>query len=565
MQFCRLIAACRVAFILTTMKIKILLFFALILLFPYLAISQSWPNIFIAPGEYSTGKAAYETYDNGIILLSENLGNGIRRSGWLIKTDINGNVLWERLIGRPEQYLSLTENMEVTSDSGLIIAMGTKFLEPNPNEILGDPLFIKLNKCGQLDWCTLVSLHGTGNSGTDVVQTNDGYIGLYMNWNVHTNDIGVVKMDFNGQIQWLFTYDNDTIVDNVPCDILAIDDGSAIVTGYGYYDNGQSAYVSLKPVKLHIASDGEVIGWQAVHYDNDSIRGVDYETIMDNRGNLYSAGYTVTTQTSPYNFGKRSLRKQKVDGSNLEYYIQDESHSINGYLSWMVDSTIAITGAFEIYENNWFRYPSDVSIIDTLGNVNYHRILLDDYWGAAYRVSTTHDNKILATGSADAVNPYGPPGNTFLFKLTSTLEDDVYDPTPRVYDYACPGSVAPHDTIGMEQCDIVVSAAHLASLPDIAVMEVYPNPVNDVFQVRLPEFIAIRNNNKGLNTALYQSNYQQQSTLQVFNLSGRFISEQKLTQGQLVAQFDASRWVPGMYLLRLVYKDKTVGSAKVVR
>ena len=155
--------------------------------------------------------------------------------------------------------------------------------------------------------------------------------------------------------------------------------------------------------------------------------------------------------------------------------------------------------------------------------------------------------------------------NTMLFKLTSTLEDDVYDPTPRVYDYACPGGVAPHDTIGMEQCDIVVSAAHLASLPDIAVMEVYPNPVNDVFQVRLPEFIAIRNNNKGLNTALYQSNYQQQSTLQVFDLSGRFISEQKLTQGQLVAQFDASRWVPGMYLLRLVYKEKTVGSAKVMR
>jgi hypothetical protein len=33
----------------------------------------------------------------------------------------------------------------------------------------------------------------------------------------------------------------------------------------------------------------------------------------------------------------------------------------------------------------------------------------------------------------------------------------------------------------------------------------------------------------------------------------------------MVVQFDAERWVPGMYLLRLVYKDKTVGSAKVVR
>jgi hypothetical protein len=546
------------------MKFNILLFFALILLFPNIAISQTWPKIFVAPGEYSTGKVAYETYDNGIILLSENLGNGVRSSGWLIKTDINGDVLWERLIGRPEQYLSLTDNMEPTSDSGVVVAMSTRFFEQDPFGFYNDPVFFKLNKCGQLDWCTIISLLSTANSGTDVVQTNDGFIGLFFNWNVLTHAIGVVKMDFNGQIQWLFTYNSDTIVDNVPFDILALDDGSSIVTGYGYYDDGQSPNIKLKPLKLHIASDGDVISWQAVHYDNDSLRGVDYETIKDNKGNLYSAGYTVTTQTYPYNYANKTLRKQNINGTDLVFYVAD-TLSIFGFLDWMPDSTIVITGSFEVYENNWWRYPSDVSIIDTFGNVLYNRRLLDDYWGSTYRVSTTYDNKILATGSADAANPYGPPGNTFLFKLTSTLEDDVYDPTPRVYDYACPGGVAPHDTIGMEQCDIVVSAAHLASLPDIAVMEVYPNPVNDVFQVRLPEFIAIRNNNKGLNTALYQSNYQQQSVLQVFDLSGRFITEQKLTQGQMVVQFDAERRVPGMYLLRLVYKDKTVGSAKVVK
>ncbi len=145
-----------------------------------------------------------------------------------------------------------------------------------------------------------------------------------------------------------------------------------------------------------------------------------------------------------------------------------------------------------------------------------------------------------------------------------SLELDTIDTSQRIYDYACPGGVVPHDTIGMEECDIVVSAETLATLHDVAVIEVYPNPVKDQFQVRLPEFIALRNSNKGLSTALYQSNYQQQSTLQVFDLSGRFITEQKLKQGQLIAEFDASNWVPGMYLLRLVYKNKTVGSAKVI-
>ncbi|KAF0200385.1 MAG: hypothetical protein FD170_3560 [Bacteroidetes bacterium] len=542
------------------------LFIVLNFAFAFLAVSQTWPKIYINPVANSSGKAAFETYDNGIILLSQNIGQyGLRTSGWLIKNDNNGNLLWDRIIGKHEQYISLVDNMSITSDSGVILAMGTKYLEPNPNDILGDPAFIKVNSCGQLDWCTLISIQGTSNSGTDIVQTNDGFIGLYSNWNVPTHAIGVVKMDFNGQIQWLFTYDCDTIVDNNPFDILGLDDGSTIVTGYGYYDDGQSAYVSLKPVKLHIDSDGEVISWQAVHYDNDSIRGVDYETIMDNRGNLFSAGYTVTTQTYPYNYSKKSLRRQKVDGTQVEYFILNDTVSSNGFLDWTTDSSIVITGTTEGQENNWFQVRSDVLLIDTLGNVLHRRRFLDDYWGAAYRVSTTHDNKILAIGSADAANPYGPPGNTFLFKLNSNLEDDIYDPTPRVYDYACPGGVALHDTIGMEDCDIVVSVEQLATLPNVAVMEVYPNPVSDVFQVRLPEFIAIRNNNHGLNTALYQSNYQQQSVLQVFDLSGRFITEQKLTQGQMVVQFDAERWVPGMYLLRLVYKDKTVGSAKVVK
>jgi hypothetical protein len=547
------------------MKIKILLFFFIFLSFPFLLISQTWPRIYTNPGEYSQGKVAYEYYDNGIILLAEKWSNYYgRNSGWLIKTDINGEVLWERLLGDPSQYLSMVDNMSVTSDSGVVVAMSSRISEQNPFGQYNDPVFIKLNHCGQIDWCTIINLLSTDNSGTDVVQTNDGYIGIYKNWNVPTYRIGAAKMDFNGQIQWLFTYDSDTIVDNNPFDILALDDGSIILTGYGYYDDVQSAFLTLKPVKLHIAPDGEVINWQAIHYDNDSLRGGDYQTIKDNKGNLYSSGFTITTQTYPYNYNKKTLRKQKVSGADLEYFVLNDTISDNGFLDWMVDSTIVISGYTEGYDNNWWQYRADVMIIDTIGNVLHRRRFLDNYTGRNYSVNTTRDNKILATGSAEE-NPYGPMLQTYLFKLTSTLEDDVYDPTPRVYDYACPGGVALHDTIGMEECDIVVSAEHLATLPDVAVMEVYPNPVSDVFQVRLPEFIAIRNNNHGLNTALYQSNYQHQSVLQVFDLSGRFITEQKLTHGQLIAQFDASRWVPGMYLLRLVYKDKTVGSAKVVK
>lgn len=303
--------------------------------------------------------------------------------------------------------------------------------------------------------------------------------------------------------------------------------------------------------------NGSLIEYKILHYGIDSLRYTyDQFSIQALNGTIYSSGQTA---------GLSSIRTHHLTDSIQQFYnLNDGDEGNANCLAWMQDSTIVISETDIFYPPPTYDWQVNVKIIDTLGNILFSRALFESLIGPGYYVSTTHDNKILATGSAEE-NPYGPMLQTYLFKLTSTLEDDVYDPTPRVYDYACPGGVAPHDTIGMEQCDIVVSAAHLATLPDIAVMEVYPNPVNDVFQVRLPEFIAIRNNNKGLNTALYQSNYQQQSTLQVFDLSGRFISEQKLTQGQLVAQFDASRWVPGMYLLRLVYKEKTVGSAKVVK
>ena len=310
-------------------------------------------------------------------------------------------------------------------------------------------------------------------------------------------------------------------------------------------------------MSVNIDLDGNLIEYKILHYGVDSLPyAYDQCSIQALNGTIYSTGQTRALS---------SIRIHHLNDSIQQFYnLNNGDEGNSNCLAWMQDSTIVISETDIYYPPPTYDWQVNIKMIDTLGNILFSRAIFESLIGPGYYVNTTHDNKILATGTA-GYNPYGPPSNTYLFKLTPTLEDDVYDPTPREYDYACPGGVAPHDTIGMEQCDIVVSAENLATLPDVAMMEVYPNPVSDVFQVRLPEFIAIRNNNKGLKTALYHINYQQQSTLQVFDLSGRFITEQKLTHGQLIVQFDASNWASGMYLLRLVYKDKTVGSAKVVK
>ena len=544
------------------MKIVILIILLLINSMPDIS-AQVWPRVYINPYDNTIPFCAFETYDDGIAILSCHFGESALTAGWVIKTDINGEILWERSLGSRTDYYSWFNMMEVTQDSGLIIALSTRYADLYPHGIYADAAFMKLNACGELDWCKIINEPGIDNFGADVVETNDGYVGMYNNYHPGggppystDNPNTLVKFDKYGHILWKLNYDDPLLRIEDWWDILLLRDSTFLITGIGnYYDTTLLRWFE-KPLKINVDPDGIILDYSILYKSVDTIDNAgDYYTIESARGHLYSAGGT------PSLF--KTLRKQALYEDNPQFFPLSDSISNAYSLSWMQDSTIVISGTM-MNPNPWYDNRVEVQIVDTMGSILHSRRLLDNYTGPYYFVSTTRDNKILATGSAEQ-NPYGPMLNTMLFKLTSTLEDDVYDPTPRVYDYACPGGVAPHDTIGMEQCDIVVSAAHLASLPDIAVMEVYPNPVNDVFQVRLPEFIAIRNNNKGLNTALYQSNYQQQSTLQVFDLSGRFISEQKLTQGQLVAQFDASRWVPGMYLLRLVYKDKTVGSAKVVR
>ena len=531
-------------------------------LFAFIAVSQTWPKIYTVPSNYSDASCACETYDSGIGLLSKYIGaGGYVLAGWFLKTDVNGEVIWERTLGNITEYYSWYKMMQPTSDSGFIITFSTHYAEEDPHGYKGDAGYMKLNACGELDWCRIISDPGIDNFAQDVIEVSDGYIGLFANYRngsppTYENPNTLIKLGFDGHIQWMYNYDNALFNREELLSLRLLNNNTILATGYGEYKL-DAPDCCIKPVSVNIDLNGSLIEYKILHYGIDSLRYTyDQFSIQALNGTIYSSGQTA---------GLSSIRTHHLTDSIQQFYnLNDGDEGNANCLAWMQDSTIVISETDIYYPPPTYDWQVNVKIIDTLGNILFSRALFESLIGPGYYVSTTHDNKILATGSAEE-NPYGPMLQTYLFKLTSTLEDDVYDPTPRVYDYACPGGVAPHDTIGMEQCDIVVSAAHLASLPDIGVMEVYPNPVNDVFQVRLPEFIAIRNNNKGLNTALYQSNYQQQSTLQVFNLSGRFISEQKLTQGQLVAQFDASRWVPGMYLLRLVYKDKTVGSAKVVR
>src|SRR5208283_3538692 len=109
--------------------------------------------------------AAYciQQYDKGYILLG-NINN--YTYGWIVKTDINGNELWDIKIG-DGVHETMPSNIEQTSDNGFILC-GSTNLYNSPHT---DPFIMKLNSCGDLQWCKVLIYDSTGDGSIAVKPT----------------------------------------------------------------------------------------------------------------------------------------------------------------------------------------------------------------------------------------------------------------------------------------------------------------------------------------------------------------------------------------------------------
>jgi hypothetical protein len=160
---------------------------------------------------------------------------------WVVKSDINGDIIWDKLLGgdNDEEALSIQQ----TTDGGYIIA-GYSFSSVNgdvtaTNHGLTDYWIIKLDAAGNITWNKL--LGGTGNEyATSIQQTTDGgyiiagYSQSSANGNVTgvnhgLKDYWIVKLDATGNIVWnkLLGGNND----EVAYSIQQTTDGGYVVAG----------------------------------------------------------------------------------------------------------------------------------------------------------------------------------------------------------------------------------------------------------------------------------------------------------------------------------------------
>ena len=109
--------------------------------------NKVWDKLFGGNG-YETASEVWQTSDDGFVIIgyTDSFGSG-SRDMWLIKTDAEGNLLWDKTYGGIKDDQG--HSMKITSDGGFILA-GGKYTSQTTNKF--DVWLIKTDSAGEIIW-----------------------------------------------------------------------------------------------------------------------------------------------------------------------------------------------------------------------------------------------------------------------------------------------------------------------------------------------------------------------------------------------------------------------------
>jgi len=432
--------------------------------------TQDWPKIY---GDYinAYGLDLMESYDKGYIICGSILRDGSHfKFGWLIKTDINGNILWDKKFGDPavENFFL---DFDKTADNGLIISGATA-----QQDIERDPLFVKLNPCGEIEWCKiLLSIHDNTAPGI-IALPNGEYLGMlqYYGGDAQHIRISLVKMDSSGEPIWIkhLAQEDSTIVNEEPQNLYLTSKGNYLVSGScfspglkPYFIKTDSGGIQLWDIKWPVGSGG----WAD-------------QCAFASNGMIYSAtGLQFTGHPRiPY------LLKFNENGDIITQYplLGDTIYRGGAESLLLIDDTTMYVGLTWTDDPNLEELHSDILKTDTLGNTIFQRRLIEGGFPPT-SIIKSYDNKILTIGT------YYVGGNwdIYLWKMNADLEDDSIYTQPITYDSLCPHQIL-SDTVDLD-CSLFVNIDEIPTKEEYeSTIKISPNPAVDWVTLSLPDNVS---------------------------------------------------------------------------
>ncbi|NWG27501.1 MAG: T9SS type A sorting domain-containing protein [Ignavibacteriaceae bacterium] len=217
------------------------------------------------------------TSDGGYVLTgwTFSYGPGYVGNTWLVKTDSLGNQQWNKFFGGSDVDRGYC--VQQTSDGGYIITGYTASFGAG----LDDMLLIKTDSLGNSEWQK--TFGGTGRDyGQSVQQTSDnGYIvvGYTLSFGAGGDDIWLVKTDTNGNEEWDKTLGGSA--SDVGYCVKEIPDGGCILTGHtlsfgaGVHDVWLIKMDNIIPVEIisftaNLENENVILHWTTSTETNNS-------------------------------------------------------------------------------------------------------------------------------------------------------------------------------------------------------------------------------------------------------------------------------------------------------
>ncbi|NCA87143.1 MAG: T9SS type A sorting domain-containing protein [Clostridia bacterium] len=513
------------------MKKYLLVLFSVIFTYQLAAQSQRWE---IKIGDsYTTEnfKAIAECYDQGYKVLTwKGNQNG---HGTALKTDKNGNLLYEKIFDHLEGGFNL---MAIVEDSSGNFYIGG-FFTYHKNL----PFVMKFNACGEQEWCKHI-VHGFGGGVMDlVINKNNQLIALIYWESGDTGDqIYLVGFDLDGHELWKNAYakksDYPLTTNPVPRDLLYHND-EYYISGDVYWPYPDDPYhVYQRQLFIGITSTFKE-KFMVPFYALDSIWGKAYSCIPINDSVIMGVGIRRYYSSRDITI----LSFISTDGKELGYsQILNEQigpNINNNYTHDIVRINDSLFLAAVPFGEDLSLNPVGELVIDAAGNV--YKIKSHPNTQDKPAIIKTRDQEYLVGTNFRE----GNDSDIYLYKFDDNLQSVSYDTTQRVYDSLCPHPIE-SGILDLTECLVVTDIEELPgpeeyyeSIRHIPI-KVHPNPVKD----------------GRLTLEFENTQHHQNMQLRCYDSFGRQLHSQKIYKGQQETKLDVSAWSAGMYVA-VIYSD----------